>query len=44
MIFYKNGVTYHVWEVDIPDTPHVWGVMDMLVYGLIQVSVVEPGE
>ena len=42
VIFYKNGVTHHAWEVDIPDTPHVWGVVEMLVYE--QVSIVQPGE
>ena len=40
--FYHNGDVHYVWKVDIPDTTHVWGVVDMR--GLEQISVIQPGK
>ena len=40
--FYHNGDVHYVWKVEIPDTTHVWGVVDM--GRLDQISVVQPGK
>ena len=39
--FYRRGSVYYVWEVDTPDTPQVWGVVQMC--GECKLSVVDTG-